>query len=132
MIGDQLIYLEVALLQVDHFIILKAPYQTGQPACLEENFVTKPKLSTKMALEGSNSCRSLCWNSPPIDPVEDKLARDPSSVGGPNSDSTSSTPSQNPTPGPDLVSALILAPTPAPVATDELFKKFMKAYLETN
>ena len=89
-----------------------------------------------MAPKGSHPCRSPRQNPPPINPVEDELARDPGSVGGPNSGSTSPAPSRNPTPGPDLVPALIPAPipapTPAPVASDELFKKFMKAYLETN
>ena len=89
-----------------------------------------------MAPRGSRPCRSPRQNPPLIDPVEDKLARDPGSVKGPNSGSTSSAPSYNPTPGLDLVPALISAPvrapTPAPAATDELFKKFMKAYLETN
>ena len=108
----------------------------GQPARLEENFVIEPKSSIEMAPGGSCPRRSPRRNPPPIDSVEDKLARNPSSVRGPNSGSTSSALSRNPTPGPDLVPALILvlipAPTPAPVASDELFKKFMKAYLETN
>ena len=68
--------------------------------------------------------------------MEEKLARDPGSVGGLNSGSTSPAPSRNPTPSPDLVPTLIPAPvpapTPVPAATNELFKKFMKAYLETN
>ena len=89
-----------------------------------------------MALRGSRPRRSPRRNPPPIDPVEDELARDPSSVGGPNSGSTSPALSCNPTPGPDLVPALISAPVPAPtpalVASEELFKKFMKVYLETN
>ena len=90
------------------------------------------KSSTEMALRRSRLHRSLCRNPPPIDPVEDELARDPGSVGDPNSGSTSPAPSCNPTPGPDLVPALVSAPTLAPVASKELFQKFMKAYLKTN
>ena len=89
-----------------------------------------------MAPGRSRPCCSPHRNPPPIDPVEDELAKDPGSVGGPNSGSTSPAPSCNPIPGPDLVPALIpapvLAPTPAAVTSDELLKKFMKAYLETN
>ena len=89
-----------------------------------------------MAPKGSRPCHSPCRNSPPIDPVEDEIARDPGPVGDPHSGSTSLVLSYNPTSGPELVPALIPAPvptpTPAPVATNELFKKFMKAYLETN
>ena len=76
--------------------------------------------------------RSPRRNPPPTDPVEDELARDPGPDGGPHSGSTSPAPSRNPTPGPVQVPALIPAPAPAPVSTDELFKKFMKAYLESN
>ena len=68
--------------------------------------------------------------------MEDEYAKDPGSVRGTHSGSTSPALSYNPIPGPNLVLALIptlvLAPTPAPTATDDLFKKFMKAYLETN
>ena len=105
-----------------------------------------------MASGGSRPRHSPCQNPPPIDPVEDELTRDPGSVGSPHLSSTSPTPSRNPTPGPDLVPALIPAPvfaqtpapvlaqtpapvlawTPALVATNKLFKKFMKAYLKTN
>ena len=89
-----------------------------------------------MAHGGSRPHRSPRQNPPPIDPMEDELARDSGSIGGPNSGSTSLAPSHNPIPSPDLVPALIFtlvpAPSSAPFATDELFKKFMKAYLETN
>ena len=75
-------------------------------------------------------------NPPPLDPVEDELAREPGPVGGPHSGSTSPAPSRNSSPGPELVPALnpapVPAPTLAPVASKELLKKFMKAYLETN
>ena len=64
--------------------------------------------------------------------MEDELAIDPSLVRGPHSGSTSSTLSRNPTPSPDQVSALIPTPAPAPISTNELFKKFMMAYLESN
>ena len=89
-----------------------------------------------MAPGGSRPCRSPRRNSPPLDPVEDELAKEPGPVGGPHSGSTSPAPSRNPSPGPELVPALnpapVPAPTPAPVASEELFKKFIKAYLETN
>ena len=92
--------------------------------------------STKMAPERFCPHCFPCRNPLPIDPVEDKLARDLGSVGGLNSGNTSPAPSRNPTPGLNLVLALIPTPvpalTPAPVASKELFKKFMKAYLETN
>ena len=76
--------------------------------------------------------RSPCWNPPPTNPMEDELARDPGPGGGPHSGSISPAPSRNPTPGPVQVPALIPALAPAPAPTDELFKKFMKAYLELN
>ena len=87
-----------------------------------------------MAPEGSDPYCSPRRNLLLINPIEDKLARDPGSVGGPHSGSTSPALSCNPTPGPKLVPALILAliPTSAPPSSDELFKQFMKAYLESN
>ena len=107
----------------------------GQLAHLENNFVTNLKSSTEMTPKGSRPHRSPRWNFPPIDPVENELVRDPGSVGGPHS-SHSPVPARNPTSGPNLVPALIpaLVPTPtsAPVPTNELFKKFMRAYLESN
>ena len=107
----------------------------GQPARLKENFVTNLKLFTEMAPGGSRPRCSPRQNPLLIDSVEDELVRDPGSVGNSHSSSTSPAPSCNLTPGPDLVSAMILAPvptlTPALVAINELFKKFMKAYLET-
>ena len=108
----------------------------GQSAYLEENFVIDLKSSTEMASKRSCFHRSLRWNPFPIDSVEDELTRD---LGSDESLHLGNTPpalSHNLTPGPDLVPALIPVPvpalTPAPVAIDELFKKFMKAYLETN
>ena len=64
--------------------------------------------------------------------MENKLARDPGPVEDLHSGSTSFAPSCNPTPGPDLVPAAVSAPTPAPAATNDLFKQFMKAYLKLN
>ena len=68
--------------------------------------------------------------------MEDELAREPGPVGGPHSGSTSPALSCNPTPGPELVPALnpapVPAPTPAPPSSNELFRQFMKAYLESN
>ena len=91
-----------------------------------------------MAPKDSRPRRFSHWNLPPLDPVEDELARDPGPVGGPHSGSTSPALSRNPTPGPKLVPALIPAPVPAPVpapalpSSDELFRQFMRAYLESN
>ena len=89
-----------------------------------------------MAPGGSRPCRSPCRNPLSLDPVEDELGRESGLVGGPHSGSTSPPPSHNLYPGPELVLALNLAPVPAPtpalVAFEELFKKFMKVYLETN
>ena len=93
-----------------------------------------------MAPRGSRPCRSPRRNLPPLDPVEDELAREPGPVGGPHSGSTSPALSRNPTPGPELVPALnpalnpapVPAPVPAPPASDELFRQFMRAYLESN
>ena len=108
----------------------------GQPARLEENFVTDLKSYTKIVLGGSRSCCSPCQKSPPIDPLEDELTRNLGLVGGPHWGSISPASSRNPTPGPNLVLALISAPVfalpPTPVPTNELFKQFMKAYLESN
>ena len=70
----------------------------------------------------------------PFDLVDDELARDPGPVGSPHSRNTFSAPSCNPTLGPKLVLALILALIPAltPLFSNELFKQFMRAYLELN
>ena len=86
-----------------------------------------------MAPGGSFPCRSPRRNLS-MDPVEDKLARDPGPVGDLHSGSTSPAPSRNPTPGPKLVPAPIPAPIPAlaPPSSNELFRQFMKAYLESN
>ena len=91
-----------------------------------------------MAPGGSRPRHFPCQNLPPFDPVEDELARDPGPVGGPYSGNTSPAPSCNPTLGPKLVPALIPTPVPTPVpaptppSSDELFKQFMRAYLESN
>ena len=111
----------------------------GQPARLEKDLLTNPlKSSTEMAPGRSRHRRSPRRNLPPLDPVEDELAREPGPVGGPHSGSTSPALSCNPTPGPELVPALNPAPIPAPVpapappSSDELFKQFMKAYMKSN
>ena len=108
----------------------------GQLACSEENFVTDLKSSTEMAPAGSRSCHFPRWNPSPINPVEDELPKDSGSIRSLYSGGTSFILSHNPTPSPDLVLALILALVPtlplAPVPTNELFKQFMKAYLESN
>ena len=64
------------------------------------------------------TCRSLCHNLPPGS--EDKLTEGPPRV--PNEGSNTPTHS----------STVFCAPTSAPPSTDELFKQFMKAYLESN
>ena len=87
-----------------------------------------------MAPGGSRPRRSSCRNLPPLDPVKDELARELGPVGGPHSGSISPALSRNPTPGPEQVLALNPAPVPAPAppSSDELFKQFMRAYLESN
>ena len=71
----------------------------------------------------------------PIDPVEDELVRDPGIAENSYSSSTSLAPSCNPTPGPALVPVLISAPvfalSLALPFSDELFKQFIKGYLES-
>ena len=96
----------------------------GQLPRLEENFVTDFKSSIKMAPGGFCFCCSPCRNFPSLDLVENELARDPGPVGGPHLGSTSSAPSRNPTPGSELVPALIpaLVFAPAPPSSNELFK----------
>ena len=86
-----------------------------------------------MAPKCSRPCRSPRRNLP-IDHVEDDLARDPGPVGSPHSGSTSPAPSRNPILGYKLVPALISAPVPAPAppSSNELFRQFMRAYLELN
>ena len=79
---------------------------------------------------------SPCQNPPPTSLVEDELTRDLGPVGGPYLGSSSPAPSRNSTPGHDQVLALVpaLANISAltPVPTNQLFKKFIKAYLESN
>ena len=120
--------------QVDHFTILKAAYPIGQPIRLKENFVIDLKSSTEMAFGGSRPCRSPRRNLLLIDLVEDELARDPGWVKGPHLGSTSPALSRNSTSGPELIPALISAPVPAPapLSSNELFKQFMRAHLESN
>ena len=75
-----------------------------------------------------------CQNLPHTNSVEDKLVKDSGPVGGPHLGTTSPAPSRNPTP--DLAPTLIPTPVPvqipAPAATNDLFKQFIKVYLETN
>ena len=89
-----------------------------------------------MALGGSRPYRSLCRNLPPIDNIEDELARDPGPAKSSHLGNTSPVLSCNPTPGPALVLALIFAPVsilaPALPSSNELFRKFIKSYLESN
>ena len=95
-----------------------------------------------MSPGGSRPCRFPRRNLPPLDPVEDELAKEPGPVGGSHSGSTSPALSCNPTPGPALNPALNPAPVPAPIpapvpapappSSDELFRQFMRAYLESN
>ena len=93
-----------------------------------------------MALRGSRLCCSICRNLFPLDPMEDELTRDLGLVKSPHSGSISPALSYNLISGPNLVPTLVPAPVPAlvpasattPVATNDLFKQFMKAYLESN
>ena len=93
-----------------------------------------------MAPGGSRPCRSPHRNLLFLDPVENELARDADPVRGSHSGSTSPAPSCNPTPGLDSVPTLVSAPIPALIPTpasvlaaiNDLFKQFMKAYLELN
>ena len=89
-----------------------------------------------MAPGGSRSCCFPCRNLSSIDYIEDELAKDPGSANGSYLGSTSPTLSCNLTPGPALIPTLIPTPVPTPALAlpsfNELFKQFMKAYLETN
>ena len=87
-----------------------------------------------MAPRGCCPHRCPRRNPLPLDPVEDELTKEPGPVGGPHLGSASLAPSRNPTPGPKLVPALNPASVPAlaPPSSNELFKKFMKVYLESN
>ena len=87
-----------------------------------------------MAPGGSRPCCSPCQNLPPLDPMEDELAREPGPVGCAHLGNISSALSRNPTLGPELVPALNPAPVsaPAPPSSNELFKNFMRVYLESN
>ena len=108
----------------------------GWPAYLEENFITDLKLSTKIVPKNSRPYCFFCRNLFPLDPVEDKLIKDPSQVESLHLGSTSPAPFCNPTPGPALVFAPVLAPVPtpapAPIATNDLFQEFIKAFLKSN
>ena len=104
----------------------------GQPVRLEEDFVTDLKSSTKIASGGSRFYCSPCRNIPLTDLMEDELVRDPSPVEGPHLGSISFAPSHHPTPGSILIPALNPAPASTLASTNELFKKFMKTYLESN
>ena len=79
-------------------------------------------------------CRSPRQKLSLLNPMEDEFAKDPGPVGGLHSGSTSSVPSRNSTSGPKLVLALIPAPFPPPAlsSSNELFKQFIRAYLESN
>ena len=122
---------------IDYYTILKATYPIGQLAYLEEDLLTNPiKSSIKIALRDSCPCYYPCRNFFLIDHVEDRLTRDPSPTNNSHLGSTSSTLFYKPTPGPALFLAFIPAQIPAPalalLSFDNLFKQFMKAYLESN
>ena len=85
-----------------------------------------------MAPKGFCSRYFSCQNLSPLDLVEDELARDPSPVGRPYLSSTSSALSCNPILYLAPVPAPILALAPALAAIKDLFKQFIKAYLESN
>ena len=106
----------------------------GQLARLEENFVADFKSSIKIASRCSRPCCFFYWNLFPLDLIKDEFAREPGPVRGSHSGSSSPALSCNPTLGPKLVPALIpsLVPALAPPSFNELFKQFMRAYLELN
>ena len=89
-----------------------------------------------MASEGFCPYCSPYRNLFPINHLEDELARDPSLAKGFHLDNTSLAPFCDSTLGlalvPALISALVLALAPVLLFFDELFKQFMKAYLESN
>ena len=75
-------------------------------------------------MAGPRTCRSPCHNSP--QGGEDESVEDPprAPTKGSNTLTLFLAISQTPT--------LVPAPALAPPSTDELFKQFMKAYLESN
>ena len=83
-----------------------------------------------MAPRGSRPYHSPGRNLPLINPIEDELARDSGPVEGLYSGDTFLAPSRNPTS--TLISTPMSPPIPTPAAINDLFKKFMKVYLETN
>ena len=89
-----------------------------------------------MIFRGSRPCRSSCQNLPHIDHIEDELTRDLGPINGFYLGNTSLALSRNLNLGPALVPILILTLVPTLVPTllssNELFKQFMKAYLESN
>ena len=80
-----------------------------EPTRLKENFVTNLKSFSKMTPGRSRTRRSPYQNPPPINLVENELARDLGPVRGPHLGSTSPALSCNLTPGLDLILALISA-----------------------
>ena len=88
-----------------------------------------------MAPKGSCPCYFSHRNLPPINHIEDELARDLGPADGSHFGSISYTLFCNSTLGPALLStlipALILVLAPASGSLDELFRQFMKAYLES-
>ena len=122
-----------------HFTILKALYPTGQPARLKKVLLTDPiKSFIEIAPGWYRLRRSPRRNLLLLDSIENELARNPGLVGGPYLYSTSPAPSRNPIPGSELVFVLISASVPTPISAlalpsfDELFKEFMRGYLESN
>ena len=89
-----------------------------------------------MALGDSRLHYFPCQNLPPIEHVEDELAKKPGPANSSHLDSTSPTLFCNTSLGPAIVPALIPALFPAPTSalssSNKLFKQFMKAYLESN
>ena len=103
------------------------------PARLEEDFVTDFINSfIEMASADSRFCQSFCQSFALIDLIEDELTRNPGPARGLYSNSSSPALSHNSILGPALVSALISASVSALILINELFKQFIKTYLELN
>ena len=102
----------------------------------EDLLINSIKSSIEMDLGGSRLCCSPRRNLSPIDHMEDELARDLSPANASHLGSISLSPFCHPNLGSALIPTLIPAPVPTPAPPlpffNELFRQFIKAYLETN
>ena len=109
----------------------------GQLACLEKDLLIDPiKSSIEITPGDFYFCLSFCRNLLPIDHIKDKLAKNLDPIINSHLGSTSPALSRKPAPGLTLVPTLIAVLIPvlalALILTNELIKKFIKAYFETN